>query len=61
MKKVIILMLAVLMAVSMLAVPTLAEDLGRLGRLTKLNVDEDTLSEAITESYFDLVPFSRYR
>ena len=39
----------------------MAGDQGELGRLTKLNVDEDTLSEAITESYFDLVPFSRYR
>ena len=39
----------------------MAGDQGELGRLTKLNVDEDTLSEAITKSYFDLVPFSRYR
>ncbi len=61
MKKVIVLMLIVLLALSALSVPALAGDQGELGRLTKLNVDEDTLSEAITESYFDLVPFSRYR
>ena len=61
MKKVIIMMLIALLALSMLSVPALAGDQGELGRLTKLNVDEDTLSEAITESYFDLVPFSRYR
>ena len=61
MKKVTILMLTVLLALSVLSAPALAGDQGELGRLTKLNVDEDTLSEAITESYFDLVPFSRYR
>ena len=61
MKKVIIMMLIALLALSVLSVPALAGDQGELGRLTKLNVDEDTLSEAITESYFDLVPFSRYR
>lgn len=61
MKKVTVLMLIVLLALSALSVPALAGDQGELGRLTKLNVDEDTLSEAITESYFDLVPFSRYR
>ena len=60
MKKVIILMLAVLMAVSMLAVPTLAEDQGRLGRLTKLNVDEDTLNAEIAY-FFDYMPFSGYK
>ena len=61
MKKVTILMLTLLLALSVLSAPALAGDQGELGRLTKLNVDEDTLSEAITESYFDLVPFSRYR
>ena len=61
MKKVTILMLIALLVLSALSVPALAGDQGELGRLTKLNVDEDTLSEAITESYFDLVPFSRYR
>ena len=61
MKKVTVLMLIVLLALSALSVPALAGDQGELGRLTKLNVDEDMLSEAITESYFDLVPFSRYR
>ena len=61
MKKVAIMMLIALLTLSALSVPALAGDQGELGRLTKLNVDEDTLSEAITESYFDLVPFSRYR
>ena len=61
MKKVIIMMLIALLALSVLSVPALAGDQGELGRLTKLNVDEDTLSEAITESYFNLVLFSRYR
>ena len=61
MKKVTVMMLIALLALSALSVPALAGDEGELGRLTKLNVDEDTLSEAITESYFDLVPFSRYR
>ena len=61
MKKVTVVMLIALMIFSVLSVPALAGDQGELGRLTKLNVDEDTLSEAITESYFDLVPFSRYR
>ena len=54
-------MLITMLALSALSVPALAGNQGELGRLTKLNVDEDTLSEAITESYFDLVPFSRYR
>jgi polar amino acid transport system substrate-binding protein len=61
MKKVTVVMLIALLIFSVLSVPALAGDQGELGRLTKLNVDEDTLSEAITESYFDLVPFSRYR
>jgi len=60
-KKITIMMLITMLALSALSVPALAGNQGELGRLTKLNVDEDALSEAITESYFDLVPFSRYR
>lgn len=61
MKKAICLILVALLALSTLGLPALAGDQGELGRLTKLNVDEDTLSQAIMESYFDKVPFSRYR
>ena len=56
-----ILTLIVLLALSILNTAALAEEQGELGRLTKLNVDEDTLTEAILESYFSKVPFSRYR
>ena len=61
MKKAICLILVSLLALSTLGLPALAGDQGELGRLTKLNVDEDTLTQAIMESYFDKVPFSRYR
>ena len=61
MKKAICLILVALLALSTLGLPALAGDQGELGRLTKLNVDEDTLTQAIMESYFDKVPFSRYR
>lgn len=61
MKKFVVLILAALWAFSALAIPAIAEDQGVLGRLTKLNVDEVTLTDAIAESYFDLVPFSGYR
>lgn len=61
MKKTICLILVTLLVLSTLSLPALAGDKGELGRLTKLNVDEDTLSQAIMESYFDKVPFSRYR
>ena len=61
MKKTICLILVALLALSTLGLPALAGDQGELGRLTKLNVDEDTLTQAIMESYFDKVPFSRYR
>ena len=61
MKKTICLILVTLLMLSTLSLPALAGDKGELGRLTKLNVDEDTLSQAIMESYFDKVPFSRYR
>lgn len=61
MKKTICLILVTLLILPTLSLPALAGDKGELGRLTKLNVDEDTLSQAIMESYFDKVPFSRYR
>lgn len=61
MKKAACLILIALLALSTLSLPALAGDQGELGRLTKMNVDEDTLSQAIMESYFDKVPFSRYR
>ena len=61
MKKATCLILIALLALSTLSHPALAGDQGELGRLTKLNVDEDTLTQAIMESYFDKVPFSRYR
>lgn len=61
MKKTICLILVTLLVLSTLSLPALAGDKDELGRLTKLNVDEDTLSQAIMESYFDKVPFSRYR
>lgn len=61
MKKTICLILVTLLMLSTLSLPALAGDKGELGRLTKLNVDEDTLSQAIMESYFDKVSFSRYR
>ena len=61
MKKAICLILVALLALSTMGLPALAGDQGELGRLTKLNVDEDTLTQAIMESYFDKVPFSRYR
>ena len=57
MKKAICLILIALVALSTLGLPALAGDQGELGRLTKLNVDEDTLTQAIMESYFDKVPF----
>ena len=56
-----ILAIIVLLGLSVLNAAALAEEQGELGRLPKLNVDEDTLSEAILESYFSKVPFSRYR
>ena len=61
MKKATCLILIAILALSTLGLPALAGDQGELGRLTKLNVDEDTLTQAIMESYFDKVPFSRYR
>lgn len=61
MKKVTVLMLTVLLALFAVMPSALAGDYGELGRLTKLNVDEATLTDAIAESYFALVPFSGYR
>ena len=45
MKKAICLILVALLALSTLGLPALAGDQGELGRLTKLNVDEDTLTQ----------------
>lgn len=61
MKKLTLLVLAALLALSALSIPAIAEEQGLLGRLTKLNVDEATLTDAIAESYFDKVPFSGYQ
>lgn len=61
MKKVTVMTLAVILALFALTVSASAGEQGELGRLTKLNVDEDTLTDAIAESYFALVPFSGYR
>ena len=49
MKKLTLLVLAALLALSALNIPAIAEDLGLLGRLTKLNVDEAMLTDAISE------------
>ena len=54
MKKAICLILVALLALSTLGLPALAGDQGELGRLTKLNVDEDTLTQAIMESYMSV-------
>ena len=56
-----ILAIIVFLSLAVANTAALAEEQGELGRLTKLNVDEDTLTEAILESYFSTVPFSRYR
>lgn len=60
MKKIVAVILAALLALCALGVPTLAEDQGLLGRLTKLNVDEDTLNAEIAY-FFDYMPFSGYK
>ena len=60
MKKVTVMMLIAVLALSALSVPALAEDQGELGRLTKLNVDEDTLNADIAY-FFDYMPFSGYK
>ena len=57
-KKLLFLLLIVLLALSL---PAMAEEEGKLGRLTKMGVDEDSLNEAISEVFFSLVPFSRYQ
>ena len=60
-KSAAILTIIVFLMLSVLNTAALAEEQGVLGRLTKLNVDETTLTEAISESYFSKVPFSRYQ
>ena len=60
MKKFTVMMLIALLTLSTLAVPALAEDQGLLGRLTKLNVDEDTLNAEIAY-FFDYMPFTGYK
>ena len=60
-KSAAIMTIIVLLMLSELNTAALAEEQGVLGRLTKLNVDETTLTEAISESYFSKVPFSRYQ
>ncbi len=61
MKKATVLLLIALLALAALNAPALAGEQGPLGRLTKLNVDEVTLSDATAESYFDKLPFSHFR
>ena len=46
---------------SVLSVPALAGKQGLLGRLTKLNVDEDTLNADIADFFFSHMPFSGYK
>ena len=60
MKKIIAVILAALLAFCALGIPAMAEDQGLLGRLTKLNVDEDTLNAEIAY-FFDYMPFSGYK
>ena len=44
-----------------LNVPAFAGDQGLLGRLTKVNVDEDTLNADIADFFFSHMPFSGYK
>lgn len=50
-----------MLVISSLGVPALAGDQGLLGRLTKLNVDEDTLNADIADFFFSHMPFSGYK
>ena len=61
MKKVTIVMLIALLILCALSVSALAGDQGELGRLTKLNVDEDTLNADIADFFFSHMPFSGYK
>ena len=57
MKKITVL----IMLLCLLNVPAFAGDQGLLGRLTKLNVDEDTLNADIADFFFSHMPFSGYK
>lgn len=61
MKKVTAMLLSGFLGISVLSVPAFAGDQEPLGRLTKLNVDEDTLNADIADSYFSDMPFSGYQ
>ena len=57
MKKITVL----IMLLCLLNVPAFAGDQGLLGRLTKVNVDEDTLNADIADFFFSHMPFSGYK
>ena len=61
MKKIVVAMLVALFVLSVLSVSALAGDQGLLGRLTKLNVDEDRLNADIADFFFSHMPFSGYK
>lgn len=61
MRKSVLLALILLLALTCIVVPTMAEEKGILGRLTKLGVDEDTLNADIADFFFSKMPFSRYK
>ena len=64
MKKItmLIVLLYVLNVLAGLAsIPAFAGNQGLLGRLTKLNVDEDTLNADIADFFFSHMPFSGYK
>lgn len=61
MKKIVVAMLVALLVLSVMSVSALAGDQGLLGRLTKLNVDEDRLNADIADFFFSHMPFSGYK
>ncbi|MBR0185846.1 MAG: transporter substrate-binding domain-containing protein [Synergistaceae bacterium] len=62
MKKITILIVLLYFVMNVLAgVPAFAGNQGLLGRLTKLNVDEDTLNADIADFFFSHMPFSGYK
>ena len=61
MKKIVVAMLVALLVLSVMSVSALAGEQGLLGRLTKLNVDEDRLNADIADFFFSHMPFSGYK
>ena len=61
MKKITMLIVLLCLLNVLASIPAFAGNQGLLGRLTKLNVDEDTLNADIADFFFSHMPFSGYK